>query len=269
MAKHIVFNDIDHLITMVHEQNKLIQAYEAKIPQIEIDILMSNIRRLYEDLMELNRLNQNYKPVLPADPSLDLLPETDPDNLVRIVEDPPVPEKEAPPVVTEPAAVEEVVVETPPETMETIVETNPLPELPPDPQKPYEPPQKKSGKKTAAVDLFAETESNTVADKFRNQPQSYNDKISGDKKDKTLADTLLKPIADLRTGIGVNDRFVFINELFGGSMSDYQTAIEEINRQPDLANAQRILSELKTALLWKDNSDGLKRLQVFVARRFA
>lgn len=269
MAKYIVFNDIDHVIGMIHEQSRLIQAYEGKIPQIEIDILMSNVRRLYEDLMELNKLNQQFRPEPRQEQDPLSSDDTEARELVTIVADP-EPETQPPAEERTPAINLIPEKEEPaPDLHVQAVEPPPVEEPRSEPVMKVEPPLKKSGKKSATADLFAQTESNTLADKFKNNAQSYNDRISHDKKDKTLADTLLKPIADLRTGIGVNDRFVFINELFSGSMSDYQTAIDEINRQENIESASRILDELKSVLQWKDTSDGLKRLRVFVSRRFA
>jgi len=271
MAKHIVFNDINDLIGMIREQSQIIQSYEGKIPQIELDIIMSNLRRLYEDFYELNKINLQFKAEVSEENMGDFEFESSEKELVTIIADPmpireivvekkePEPEKQSEPVQ------EKVVVEEKPEPeiIPEVIQTAPekVEHVKPEPVK-------TSGKKGATADLFADAENVTVADKYKSEKKSFHDKISGANTDKTLADTLLNPIGDLRTGIGVNDRFVFINELFSGSMNDYQVAIEEINNQPDLAHAEQIISELKRVLNWKESSESIGRLLGFVRRRF-
>lgn len=269
MAKHIVFNDINTLMEMIREQSQIIQNYDGKIPQIELDIIMTNLQRLYEDFYELKKLNQQYKPEPVIDEEQIPVFETEERELVTIITDPAPaaevhPEKmpDPEPEIKEERFTETVVKEdVKTEVAPVITEKSPVTEL-----KKQEL-QKKPVKKASTADLFAEAENVTLADKFKADKKTFHDTIVHENKDKTLAETLLKPISDLRTGIGVNDRFVFINELFGGSMNDYQIAIEEINKQTDFARAENVLTELKAALGWND-TESYHKLLSFVRRRF-
>ena len=60
------------------------------------------------------------------------------------------------------------------------------------------------------------------------QGESLNDKL---KQGKTELIEMLKetPVKDLRKAVGINDRFLFINELFRGDESMYERSIKTIN----------------------------------------
>lgn len=99
--------------------------------------------------------------------------------------------------------------------------------------------------------------------------ESLNDKL---KQAKTELIEILKetPIKDLRKAVGINDRFVFINELFRGDESMYERSIKTINSFNIYAEAEYWISrELKIKLGWnKDNPTALHFDQL-VRRRFS
>lgn len=77
------------------------------------------------------------------------------------------------------------------------------------------------------------------------------------------------PIRDLKKGIGVNDRYVFINELFRGDEVMYERSIKTINNFRIYAEAQYwIERELKVKLGWDDNKSSVKHFYQLVKRRF-
>ncbi|MDQ3051713.1 MAG: hypothetical protein M3Q95_12560 [Bacteroidota bacterium] len=59
MNKNFIKQEIENLIEVINEQQALVLSYTDKIPQIEMDILMANIRKVYERLMELNITGQD------------------------------------------------------------------------------------------------------------------------------------------------------------------------------------------------------------------
>lgn len=100
-------------------------------------------------------------------------------------------------------------------------------------------------------------------------PESVNDKL---KENKTELVEKLKeePIKDLKKGIGVNDRFLFINELFRGDEAMYERSIKTINNFSILAEAEYwIRRELKIKIGWKDSDPFVKQFDQLVRRRFA
>ena len=77
------------------------------------------------------------------------------------------------------------------------------------------------------------------------------------------------PIKDLRKAIGVNDRFLFINELFRGDEAMYERSIKTINNFSILAEAEYwIRRELKIKIGWSDADPVVKQFDQLVRRRF-
>ncbi len=77
------------------------------------------------------------------------------------------------------------------------------------------------------------------------------------------------PIKDLKKGIGVNDRFLFINELFRGDEAMYERSIKTINNFSILAEAEYwIKRELKIKIGWTDSDPVVKQFDQLVRRRF-
>ncbi len=83
----------------------------------------------------------------------------------------------------------------------------------------------------------------------------------------TLTDT---PIRDLKKAIGINDRFLYINELFRGDEAMYERSIKTINSFSIWPEAEYwIRRELKTKLGWSDNHEAVKQFDQLVRRRFS
>lgn len=77
-------------------------------------------------------------------------------------------------------------------------------------------------------------------------------------------------IKDLRKGIGVNDRFLFINELFRGDEVMYERSIKTINGFTIYAEAEYwIKRELKLKLAWNEDNPVVRQFDQLVRRRFS
>jgi hypothetical protein len=97
---------------------------------------------------------------------------------------------------------------------------------------------------------------------------SLNDKLKQSKID--LGDSLTEvPIRDLKKAIGINDRFLYINELFRGDESMYERSIKTINSFSILPEAEYwIQRELKTKIGWSDSNETARQFIQLVKRRF-
>lgn len=98
---------------------------------------------------------------------------------------------------------------------------------------------------------------------------SLNDRLKEDKKEvvHTLKDA---PVKDLRKAIGLNDKFVFINELFRGDENMYERSIKTINGFQNFAEAEFwIKRELKLKLGWDEQSEAVAHFDQVVRRRFS
>ncbi|HLZ87985.1 MAG TPA: hypothetical protein VKQ52_12110 [Puia sp.] len=98
---------------------------------------------------------------------------------------------------------------------------------------------------------------------------SLNDKLKSDVSDlkSALNDT---PVRDLRKAIGVNDRYVFINQLFRGDEVMYERSLKTINGFRILPEAEYWMErELKVKLGWDENREATRHFYQLVKRRFS
>ena len=100
-------------------------------------------------------------------------------------------------------------------------------------------------------------------------PESLNDRLKQIKIE--LSDKLTDaPIKDLKKAIGVNDRFLFINELFRGDEAMYERSIKTIQNFSIFAEAEYwIRRELKVKIGWHDTHPVVKQFDHLIKRRFS
>lgn len=103
----------------------------------------------------------------------------------------------------------------------------------------------------------------------RTEQASLNERLKEDKLE--IASKLSEaPIKDLKKAIGINDRFVFINELFRGDEAMYERSIKTINNFSIYAEAQYWMErELKIKLGWDDSRPATQEFYSLVKRRFS
>ena len=102
-----------------------------------------------------------------------------------------------------------------------------------------------------------------------NEQVSLNDKLKQPKTEVAhkLQDT---PVKDLRRAIGINDRFVFLKELFNGDEVMYERSIKTINNFQVLQEAEFWINrELKLRLGWNDSKEAVQQFYQLVRRRFS
>jgi hypothetical protein len=98
---------------------------------------------------------------------------------------------------------------------------------------------------------------------------SLNDKLRSDVVDlkSTLNDS---PVRDLRKAIGLNDRYLFINQLFRGDEVMYERSLKTINGFRILPEAEYWMErELKVKLGWDENRETTRHFYQLVKRRFS
>ena len=108
----------------------------------------------------------------------------------------------------------------------------------------------------SSFDLFS-TNSTTISDKFVG------------KDEKSLADKLQEsPLEDLRTAIGINEKFLFINELFNGDMGRYNKIIDELNSLQSKTGLDTYLMELKIEKQWSNELEAYIKFKEITDRKF-
>ena len=99
--------------------------------------------------------------------------------------------------------------------------------------------------------------------------ESINDKL---KQGKTELIEVFKetPVKDLRKAVGINDRFLFINELFRGDENMYERSIKTINGFNIYPEAEYWINrELKLKLGWNVDTTAVQHFDQLVKRRFS
>lgn len=98
--------------------------------------------------------------------------------------------------------------------------------------------------------------------------ESLNEKLSEKKTE--LAEKLKEePLRDIRKAIGLNDRYIFITELFRGDEAMYERSLKTINHFSIYPEAEFwIQRELKLKLGWQEDHPFVKQFDQLVRRRF-
>ncbi len=63
------------------------------------------------------------------------------------------------------------------------------------------------------------------------------------------------PIDDLRSAIGVNDKALYVQELFNGDLSGYDDAVRFLNDCTELQQAEDFINELKVKHDWSEKQE--------------
>lgn len=86
----------------------------------------------------------------------------------------------------------------------------------------------------------------------------------------TLADKFHQSkIDNLKTAIPLHEKFLFINELFGGDNGPYNTFIDSVNHAQSMEQAANLLAESAIRYNWDIENKTYLKLQTLVLRRHA
>jgi hypothetical protein len=269
MDKAIIKENIIRQLELILEQNNSIKINTGKIPQIEIDIIKANIRKLYEQYCDLENVNsvagnekvKETKEVI--SPIIEEIRETKENPLIivheEIIEDKIeiknedttsliVDEKVEVIFTPEPKAIIEEKAHEIKEVEVAVAETIQIPKVD-DP-----------------IDLFGNLP--RIADKYKTEKESLNEKLQKTKSDKSIGSRMQHhAIKDLKSSIGINEKFLFINELFKGNMKEYNESILIFNNAANLKEAIDFLNGLKEKYMWKDDLSAYLTLKDFVERK--
>ncbi len=97
---------------------------------------------------------------------------------------------------------------------------------------------------TATLDLFSE-KPQSIAEQFENRNRS-----------------------DLRTAIGVSEKFMFINDLFSGNLKEYTDFINQLNDMTTWETSKEVIEQTKQRKKWASASLAYTTLENLIQRRF-
>ena len=101
-----------------------------------------------------------------------------------------------------------------------------------------------------------------------NKP-SLNDRLKSENVELAVRINGTTQVKDLTKAIDINDKFLFINELFRGDRNMYDRSIKTINECSDLVSAEYwIERELKIKLGWQERDNTVQQFYQLVKKRF-
>ena len=245
----IINNDIQEIGDITNRLKTI-----SKISQIDIDLLLSKVRDIYDTLLLLNKIGvelpeirqEQQAPPKSSPKGRTPLGAEDKDNhrdssIEKISED--IVQGEIPV-----KSVSEHQLEIEPEQTETLAE--------PDEDK------------TPVKHQDSKQEKTIVADRFKDSKKLVNE-IAENKKEKDIADKLqsqiLGTISDIKSAISLNDKIWFIKELFDGSTEKYDKTVDLLNNCNNLDEA---LKYSNNNFKWDQESQSTKKFLELVYRRF-
>ena len=107
----------------------------------------------------------------------------------------------------------------------------------------------------------------TLGEKYQNQASLF-ESMSNKTEKNDINSKLNQSRADLRTAIGVHEKFMFINDLFSGNLREYTEFIQNLNSAENLDNAKEIIREVKEKKRWITTSLPYTTLENVVERKF-
>ena len=101
-----------------------------------------------------------------------------------------------------------------------------------------------------------------MGDSFSKE-KSVND-LAGISKDKLEHKISNRPVENIQSAIGINDRFQYIRELFNGNAESFVSAVSELD---NMGNINEAVDFIQQNYKWKKNETSLKFVNL-VKRRF-
>lgn len=99
---------------------------------------------------------------------------------------------------------------------------------------------------------------------------SINEKLASEKKASVAEKLQQSKIDDLRTVIGINQKFLFMNDLFEGEKAHYDHTIDKINSLNSKHDVDAYLNnEVTSKFNWDSNNESVKSFKAIVERKFA
>jgi copper chaperone CopZ len=109
-------------------------------------------------------------------------------------------------------------------------------------------------------------ESAIIADRFSNRPESFNEKLGNLKHEDDVLEILkTKPLSSLDEAIGINDKFLFIREIFDGNSQSYNQAIQKLESVGSLSDAMAVIMSYTGE---NTGNEAVKQLLDLIKRKF-
>jgi len=280
MEKEKLITEIDLTLESIRAHIKRIKNDSHNVHKMDMDLLIEKTRNVYDKLIRLDGLTILFETEIPQhlEPEIKEIEteETVDVKVEEIVKEEAKAEEEAE-ITEEDAKVEVHVEETAEEVKEQIEEEQKEDEFKDDlieekeemlidiqqdevreTLEIEEEKEEKEEPEKSTIDLFTSSAGPTLSDTF------------SEAKQPTIADKITtEGINELREAIGINEKFLFINELFNGDLGRYNKVIDELDGLATLEGVNTYLLELKIQSQWADDNTALIKLTDLLNKKFA
>ena len=267
--------EADELIRKVVARYNSLYSPGGMISQVELDLLLDDLRLMYEKFKTIGQLNlqhmqqESRKITLPPPPKHESSAENTPlatsphqkePEPAQAVKEELQPEIKSDLLTTSAALKDEPMNSTVDAEAESSSRTDLLPDS-------KEPAKDRPARFTTPH--VQEELVQTLADKYKNSQKSLSDVMSAGTDDESLGSRLgHQPLSDLKSVIGIAEKFAFINELFGGDPIAYEKAIVQLNGATRLTEAEAYLGTLRLNHKWPSDSSQAELLTELIRRKF-
>jgi len=263
MEKEKLIIEIDLALESIKAHIKRIKNDSNKVHKMDMDLLIEKTRNIYDKLIRLDGLTIPFETEISLPDELEI-EETETVEAVdvkveEIEKEEAKAEKEAE-ITEEDAKIEDKIIEEKIK-VETEIKVEEVKEQIEEEQNKDEFKddliEEKEETEKSTIDLFTSSAGLTLSDKFSEAEQP------------TIADKITTVgINELREAIGINEKFLFINELFNGDMGRYNKIIDELDELATLEGVNTYLLELKIQSQWADDNEALIKLTDMLNKKF-
>lgn len=110
----------------------------------------------------------------------------------------------------------------------------------------------------------------------KNEPKIINEAIEEEAPAPPQPEPVIIPVEnninqnDIRSVIGINDKYLFLNELFSNHKSDYETALDEINNMKNIEEAMAwVKAKSATKSVWDEDGDTVQNFVAVLKKHFS
>ncbi len=240
---HSIHSDLEEI-------KDLFDYYEQhpdNIPEIELDISLSKFRDIYQQVLQLKKMQSDEPAEAPA-----YTPEQE-KQLEKEQEDPHLENIDQSTNDAEPEK-ETAQNENPSVKQKTEEATSEISD------------SGKEQRNRQLTDRQRTTEQKIISDKYQEQNRSVGDSL-GEKQTKKDVSHKMKnqPIGDLQKAFGINDRFLYTKELFNGNRAQFNETIDELNQASNLDDA---LAYINNQFDWDPDNEYRQGLIHLLERKF-
>jgi hypothetical protein len=228
MTRNELLLAIEQHVRSLDEQQRRLQTFAGRIPAIESDLLLRQVRQLYELALQLEQ-NAPHEPAAPSAPA---------------------PAAAEPP---SPASVSEEHASTSEKILIEAAQQQEPPAAVPQAGIP--------GKKIKGdVNSVLYREGPTVGGRFEDEPTIHGRIATAHAAGTIASRQQHKAVSDLRQAIGINEKFLFINQLFDGNLPVYNQAIDYLNQCAGKAAAMEYVHQTLAAQFGWDMQGNVCRM---------